>query len=76
MKFVFPGGGLFGAPAAPALPPPPPPIPDETDAQVKAKKDQARIDAQRRKGLLSTNLTSGGLNDSDANTDRKTLLGQ
>jgi hypothetical protein len=74
MKFVLPGGGLLGA-TPPPLPPPLPPIPDETDAQIKAKADQARIDAQRRKGLLSTNLTQGQLSEEEPETDRKTLLG-
>ena len=79
MKFILPGGGLLGAPspaALPPLPPPAPPIPDETDSQIKAKADQARIDAQRRKGLLSTNLTRGQLTQDEPDLDRKTLLGQ
>ena len=75
MNFTLPGGGLFSAPK-PSLPPPPPSIPDESDAEVKRKKDEARISAQRRKGLLSTNLTAGGgLGSEEATTDRKTLLG-
>jgi hypothetical protein len=75
MNFVLPGGGLLGG-SLPPLPPPAPPVPDETDAQIKAKADQARIDAQRRKGLLSTNLTQGQLSEEEPDINRKTLLGQ
>jgi len=75
MKFVLPGGGLLGG-SVPPLPPPLPPIPEKTDPQIKVKADQARIDAQRRKGLLSTNLTQGQLSEEEPDIDRKTLLGQ
>lgn len=74
MKLTLPG---FSAPS-PALPPPPPPLPTEDDAEVKAKANKSRIAAQSRKGLLSTNLTTGtgGGSAQDANTAKPTLLGQ
>ncbi len=77
MKFTLPGGGLFSSPS-PQLPPAPAPLPTENDAEVKRKKDEARIAASRRQGLLSTNLTSGtgtGTGSNEATTERKTLLG-
>ena len=74
MNFTLPGGALFSSPSIGLLPPPPP-IPDESDAQVKARVDKARIAAQKRKGLLSTNLTSKANLGSEAETKHSNLGG-
>ena len=75
---TLPGGGLFSSPSPPAqvLPPPPPPLPTPEDPEVARKAEKTRLAARRRKGLLSTNLTAGqGLGDTEASTQRNTLLG-
>lgn len=64
------------SPKAPSLPPPPPPVPDkETDAEVKAKKQEASRLARGRRGLGSTINTSGTGATEEAQTARRTLLG-
>ena len=68
INFTLPG---FGA-SAPALPPAPPPLPTESDAEVKAKKDKARVSAGKRQGLLSTDLKN---TDEDLNTTQTKLGG-
>ena len=74
MKFNLTLPGFGGA--APALPPPPPPLPTESDAEVKKKKDDARVAAGKRQGLLSTNLTSGtGSGTNEEATTTQTKLG-
>lgn len=78
-SITLPGGGLFGgAPSPPAqvLPPPPPPLPTPEDPEIARKAERDRIAAQRRKGLLTTNLTAGQqLGDQAASTQRNVLLG-
>ena len=64
------------APKAPSLPPPAPAIPDkESDAEVKAKKQDASRLARGRRGLGSTVNTSGTGATDVAPTERRTLLG-
>lgn len=64
------------APKAPSLPPPPPPIPEkESDAEVKAKKQEAGRIARGRRGLGATINTSGTGAAGTAPTQRATLLG-
>lgn len=64
------------APKAPSLPPPPPPVPvKETDAEVKAKKQEAGRLARGRRGLGATINTSGSGATGTAPTERRTLLG-
>ena len=64
------------APSKPSLPPPPPPVPDkETDAEVKAKKQEASRLARGRRGLGATINTSGTGAEGAATTQRATLLG-
>ncbi len=64
------------SPSKPSLPPPPPPVPDkETDAEVKAKKQEASRLARGRRGLGATINTSGTGAEGTATTQRATLLG-
>ena len=64
------------SPSKPSLPPPPPPVPDkETDAEVKAKKQEASRLARGRRGLGATINTSGTGAEGTAPTQRATLLG-
>ena len=64
------------APKAPSLPPPPPPVPEkETDAEVKAKKQEAGRLARGGRGLGATINTSGTGAQGTATTQRATLLG-
>ena len=64
------------APSAPSLPPPPPPVPvKESDAEVKAKKQEASRLARGRRGLGATINTSGTGAEGTATTERRALLG-
>ena len=78
-SITLPGGGLFGgAPSPPAqvLPPPPPPLPTPEDPEIARKAEKDRLAAQRRKELLTTNLTAGQqLGEQTASTQRNVLLG-
>lgn len=78
MRLTLPGKSFF-SPPKPQLPPAAPPIPTETDQEVKRKKDQARVVAGKRKGLLTTDLTASGTGAAqtaeDAPITRKKLLG-
>lgn len=78
-SITLPGGGLFGgAPSPPAmvLPPPLPPLPTPEDPEIARKAEKDRLAAQRRKGLLTTNLTAGQqLGEQAASTQRNVLLG-
>ncbi len=67
--YILPGFG--GAPS----PAPQEPLPDPTDEENKRKAKEAQSAAKRRKGFFSTVKTSGVGDVSEANTERKTLLG-
>lgn len=79
LTFTLPGGGLFSSPSPPpaqVLPPPPPPLPTPEDPEIARKAEKDRLAAQRRKGLLTTNLTAGQqLGEQTASTQRNVLLG-
>lgn len=72
INFTLPGKSLF-SPPKPQLPPEAPALPTENDAEVKKKATASRIRAQGRKGLLSTDLTSGSAADTDPNAKQKKL---
>ena len=72
-------GSLF-KPKMPPLPPPPQPLPDPPKAEVSAE-ERERIAAEqaalerRRRGRKSTILTSPLGDQTEAETEKKTLLG-
>ena len=72
-------GSLF-KPKMPPLPPPPQPLPEPPKAEVSAE-ERERIAAEqaalerRRRGRKSTILTSPLGDQTDAETEKKTLLG-
>ena len=72
-------GSLF-KPKMPPLPPPPQPLPEPPKAEVSAE-ERERIDAdqaaveRRRRGRKSTILTSPLGDQTEAETEKKTLLG-
>lgn len=58
---------LFRKPKAPAIPPPPPlPKPIDESKEVKARQEEIRRAAQRRKGRAATILTGRRLDDEEA----------
>ena len=73
-------GSLF-KPKMPPLPPPPQPLPEPPKAEVSAE-ERERIAAEqaalerRRRGRKSTNLTSPLGDQTEAETEKKTLLGE
>ncbi len=69
MNFSLPGFG-----SSPSLPPPTV-IPTEEDPAVKRREQESRDAAQRRRGLVGTNKTSGVGDPTDAPVRRKALLG-
>tara|TARA_R100000315_G_scaffold54297_1_gene28144 strand:- start:576 stop:800 length:225 start_codon:yes stop_codon:yes gene_type:complete len=72
-------GSLF-SPKMPPLPPPPQPLPEPPKAEVSAE-ERERIAAEqaalerRRRGRKSTILTSPLGDQTEAETEKKTLLG-
>ena len=72
-------GSLF-KPKVPPLPPPPQPLPEPPKAEVSAE-ERERIAAEqaalerRRRGRKSTILTSPLGDQTEAETEKKTLLG-
>ena len=72
-------GSLFN-PKMPPLPPPPQPLPEPPKAEVSAE-ERERIAAEqaalerRRRGRKSTILTSPLGDQTEAETEKKTLLG-
>ncbi len=72
-------GSLF-KPKMPPLPPPPQPVPEPPKAEVSAE-ERERIAAEqaalerRRRGRKSTILTSPLGDQTEAETEKKTLLG-
>ena len=72
-------GSLF-SPKMPPLPPPPHPLPEPPKAEVSAE-ERERIAAEqaalerRRRGRKSTILTSPLGDQTEAETEKKTLLG-
>lgn len=76
MNFTLPGKSLFRAPKPIQRPAAPAALPTPNDPSVKAAADAVRSAAATRKGLLSTNKTATlGLEDTDAKTKRRTLVG-
>ena len=73
-------GSLF-KPKMPPLPPPPQPLPEPPKAEVSAE-ERERIAAEqaalerRRRGRKSTILTSPLGDQTEAETEKKTLLGE
>ncbi len=61
---------------SPPSPPPPPPVPEPEDPFAGEARARSRRAAALRKGMGKTILTSALGVQSDAKTNKKTLLGQ
>jgi hypothetical protein len=75
MHFTLPGTSLFSSPKPIPLPAAAAPLPVKaTDPSVAARANATRLAAIGRKGIGSTNKQLG-LDDEEASTKRKTLVG-
>ena len=76
MKFTLPGKSLFSSPTPPRLPVAAAPLPVKaTDPSVAAAGNKTRIAALGKKGMGATDKKLG-LDEEEASTKRKTLVGQ